>query len=162
MLGIAPESPASDARFVGRILPSQFIRALTKKTLNLLVRSPRLVRMRKPDQLGIKREHLQLAFGVRLVKFAIPNRNVATNNDWLPASLDDDHLHPGCVARRWDEPEPGKQFELAVNGYVLHARRIDPLANSVVILTTRIFKFQALNVDRFASEEVVATTVVEM
>ena len=30
--------------------------------------SPRLVRVREPDQLGVERAHAQLAFGVRLVE----------------------------------------------------------------------------------------------
>jgi hypothetical protein len=32
------------------------------------------------------------------------------------------------VARRRDEPEPGKQLVLAVDGHVLDAGRVDPLA----------------------------------
>lgn len=93
------------------------------------------------------------------VEFAEPNRHVATDNHWTPASLDDDHLHPGCVARRRDEPQPGEQFELAVDRDVLHAGCIDPLANRVVVLAARVSKFEALNVGRFASEEMVATTI---
>jgi hypothetical protein len=31
------------------------------------------------------------------------------------------------VARRWNEPEPGKQLELAVDRHVPHARRLEPL-----------------------------------
>jgi hypothetical protein len=53
----------------------------------------------------------QLAFGVRLVELAEPNRHVAANDDRTIASLDDDHLQAARVARRRDEPEPGKQFE---------------------------------------------------
>ena len=75
--------------------------------------------MREPDQLGIERAHPQLAFGVRLVELAKPNRHVAANDHRAPASLDDDDLHAACVARRRDEPEPGKQLELAVDQ---HAR----------------------------------------
>jgi hypothetical protein len=44
----------------------------------------------------------------------------------------------------------------------LHAGRIDPLANSVVVLAARVVEFQTLDVDRPAGEEVVATTVVEV
>ena len=41
--------------------------ALAKKALSLMARSPRLVCVREPDQLGIEREHPQLAFCVRFV-----------------------------------------------------------------------------------------------
>jgi hypothetical protein len=136
--------------------------ALAKKSLRLMTRSPRLVHVREPDQLWVERAHPQLAFGVRLVELAEPNRHVAADDDRTPASLDDDHLHPRCVSRRWDEPEPGKQFELAVDRHVLYAGRIDPLANSVVVLAARVLELQTLNVDRLAGEEVVATTVVEV
>src|SRR5512144_1701715 len=100
--------------------------ALAKKALRLMTRSPRLVHVREPDQLGIERAHTQLAFGVRLVELAEPNRHVAADDSRTPPSLDDDHLHRACVAWRRDEPQPGKQFELAVDPHVLHAWRIDP------------------------------------
>src|SRR5258706_7887488 len=98
------------------------------------VGSPRLVPVREPDQLGVERAHPQLAFGVWLVELAEPNRHVAADDNRTPASLDDDHLHAVCVARRRDEPEPGKQLEFAVDRHVLYAGRIDPLANSIVVL----------------------------
>ena len=126
------------------------------------MRSPRLIRVREPDQLGVEREHPQLTFGVRLVEFAEPNCHVAADDDRTPASLNDDHLHPVCVTRRRDETEPGKQFELAVDGHVLHAGRIDPLANRVVVLAACVVELQALDIDWLASEEVVAATVVEV
>src|SRR5512143_4335044 len=129
--------------------------ALAKKELSLMTRSPRLVLVREPDQLGVERAHPQLAFGVRLIELAEPNRHVATDDDRTPASLDDDHLRPMCVARRWDAPEPGKQFELAVDRHIPHAGRIDPLANPVVVLAPRGVEFQTLDVDRPAGEEVV-------
>src|SRR5215207_5967599 len=132
------------------------------KTLSLMTRSPRLLLVREPDQLGVEREHPQLALGVRLVELAEPNRHVTADDDRTPVSLDDNHLHPACVARRRDEPEPGKQFELAVDRYVLHAGCIDPLANGVVVLAARVVEFQTLDVDRLAGEEVIATTVVEV
>src|SRR5437762_10935997 len=97
--------------------------ALAKKALRLMTRSPRLVLVREPDQLGVERAHPQLAFGVRLVELAEPNRHVATDDDRTPARLDDDHLEPARVARRRDEPEPGKQLELAVDRHVPHAGR---------------------------------------
>src|SRR5215216_8014148 len=112
--------------------------ALAKKALSLMTRSPRLVRVREPDQLRVERKHTQLAFGVRLVELAEPNRHVAADDNGTPASLDDNHLRPACVARRRDEPEPRKQFELAVDRHVLHAGRIDPLSNSVVVLAARV------------------------
>jgi len=40
---------------------------------------------------------------------------------WEMIGLDNDHLHAACVARRGDEPEPGKQIELAVDRHVPHA-----------------------------------------
>ena len=67
--------------------------ALAKKALSRMTRSPRLVLVREPDQLGVERAHPQLAFGVRLVELAEPNRHVAPNDGWAPARLDDDHLH---------------------------------------------------------------------
>jgi len=70
-----------------------------------MTRSPRLVLVREPDQLGVERAHPQLAFGVWLVELTEPNRHVAADDDWTPAGLDDDHLRPACVARRRDEPE---------------------------------------------------------
>ena len=50
---------------------------------------PRLVLVREPDQLGVERAHTQLAFGVRLVELAEPNRHVAADDDRTPARLDD-------------------------------------------------------------------------
>jgi hypothetical protein len=66
------------------------------------------------------------------------------------------------VARRRDEPEPGKQLELAVNRHVPHTRRIDPLADSVVVLVARVVELPTLDVDRPAGEEMVAAAVVEV
>lgn len=58
---------------------------------------------------GVQRAHPQLAFGVRLVELAEPNRHVAPDDDRTPAGLDDDHLQAACATRRRDEPEPVKQ-----------------------------------------------------
>ena len=116
----------------------------------------------EPDQLGVERAHQQLAFGVRLVELAEPDRHVAADDDRTPAGLDDDHLRAGCVARRRDEPEPGKQLELAVDRHVPHAGRIDPLADRVVVLAARVVELPTLDVDRLAGEEVVAAAVVEV
>ncbi|MGO4841558.1 hypothetical protein AB4144_55795, partial [Rhizobiaceae sp. 2RAB30] len=71
--------------------------------------------VREPDQFGVERAHQQLAVGLRLVKLAKPNRHVAANDDRALASLDDDDLHAGRVARRRDKPEAGKQLEFAVD-----------------------------------------------
>src|SRR5262245_10695185 len=127
-----------------------------------MTKSPRLMLVREPDQLGVERAYPQLPFGVRLVKLTEPNRHVTAAKDRTPASLDNDHLQPTCVARCRDEPEPGKQFELAFDRHVPHAGRIDPLTNSVVVLAARVIKFQTLDVDRPSGEQVVATTVVEV
>src|SRR5581483_9523606 len=127
--------------------------ALAKKALRLMTRSPRLVLVRKPDQLGVERAHPPLALGVRLVELAEPNRHVAADDHRTPASLDDDHLRPACVTRRWDEPEPGKQLEFTVDRHVPHAGRFDPLANRVVVLAARVFELPTLDVDRPTGEE---------
>src|SRR6187431_2530114 len=66
------------------------------------------------------------------------------------------------MARRRDEPEPGKQLELAVDRNVLQAGRFDPLANGVVVLAARVVELPTLDVDRPAGEEVVAAAVVEV
>ena len=118
--------------------------------------------MGEPDQLGVEPKDSQLTFGTRLIELAEPHRHVAADDDRAPARLDDDHLQPACVSWRRDEPEPGKQFELAVDRHVLHAGRIDPLANSVVVLAARVVELLTLNIDRLAGEEVVATTMVEV
>ena len=124
--------------------------------------SPWLVLVREPDQLGVERAHPLLAFGVRLVEFAEPNRHVAADDDRTPASLDDDHLRAAGVARRRDEPEPGKKLELAVDRHVPHAGCLDPLVNGVVVLAARVVELLTLDVDRLAGEEVVAAAVVEV
>jgi hypothetical protein len=51
----------------------------------------------------------------------------------LPAGLDDDHLRAARVARRRDEAEPGQQLVFSVDTHVLHAGRVDPLADRVVV-----------------------------
>src|SRR5512132_4284376 len=111
-------------------------------------RPPGLVLVREPDQLGLECAYPELAFGVRLVELAEPNRHVAADDDRTPARLDDDHLHAACMARRRDEPEPGKQLELAVDRHVPHAGRLDPLANGVVVLAARVVELPTLDVDR--------------
>src|SRR5262245_55716580 len=125
-------------------------------------RSPRLVRVREPHQLGVERAHPQLAFGLRVVELAEPDRHVAADDDRSPAGLDDDHLHASRVTRRRDEPEAGKQLVLAVDRNVLHAGRLDPFANGVVVEAERVVKLLALYIDRLAGEEVVAAAVVEV
>jgi hypothetical protein len=62
-------------------------------------------------------------------------------------------LHAGCVARRRDEPEPGKQLELAVDRHIPHAGRIDPLANGVfVLVAVRVVELTTLDVDRLPAK----------
>ena len=56
----------------------------------------------------------------------------------------------------------GQQLELAVDRHVAHARRLDPLANRVVVLAARVVELLPLDVDRLADEEVVAAAVVEV
>ena len=41
---------------------------------------------------GVERTYPQLAFGVRLVEFAEPHRDVAGDDDRAPASGDHDHV----------------------------------------------------------------------
>lgn len=120
------------------------------------------MRVREVDQLGVERAHPPLSFGVRLVEFAEPNRHVAADDERTPAGLDDDDLRPARVARRGDEPQAGKEFELAVDRHVPHTGRFDPLANRVVVLAARVGELQTLDVDGLAGEEVIATTVVEV
>src|SRR3954471_20525188 len=98
--------------------------------------------------------------GVRLAGPPNPPPPAAADDDRTPAGLDDDHLHAACVARRRDGSEPGKQLELAVDGHVPPARRLDPLANGVVVLAARVVELPTLDVDRPACEEVVAAAVV--
>ena len=64
------------------------------------------------------------------------------------------------MARRRDESDPGKQLELAVDRNVPHARRVDPLANGVVVLAARVVELPTLDVDRLAGEEVVTAAVI--
>ena len=55
--------------------------------------------MREPDRLGVERPHPQLAFGVRLVEFAKPNRHVTANDDRAPARLVEDR-NTGAPSQR--------------------------------------------------------------
>src|SRR3954447_16379530 len=66
------------------------------------------------------------------------------------------------MAWRRDEPEPREQLERAVDRYVPHAGRLDPLPDRVVVLAARVVELPALDVDRPAGEEVVAAAVVEV
>ena len=65
-------------------------------------------------------------------------------------------------ARRRDESEPRQQLVLAVDRHVAHARRLDPLANGVVVLAARVVELPTLDVDRPAGEEVVAAAVIRV
>jgi hypothetical protein len=100
--------------------------------------------------------------GLRLVELGEPSRHVTADDDRAPAGLDDDDLHAGRVTRRRDEPDPRMQLELAIDRHVLHAGRIHPLANRVVVLAASVVEIRTLDVDRLAGEEVVAAAVVEV
>jgi hypothetical protein len=54
-----------------------------------------------------------------------------------PAGAVTQPVHAACMAWRRDEPEPGKQLELAVDRHLPHAGRLDPLASGVVVLAAR-------------------------
>ena len=51
-----------------------------------MTRSPRLIHVREPDQLGVERAHPQLAFSARLIELAEPNRHVTADNR-LPGAV---------------------------------------------------------------------------
>src|ERR1700752_1387476 len=57
---------------------------LAKKALSLMTRSPRLVHVCEPDQLGVECAYPQLAFGVRLVQLPQPNPPVAPEPERAP------------------------------------------------------------------------------
>ena len=118
--------------------------------------------MREPDLLGVERADQSLALGAWLVELVEEDRRVTGDDDRTPARFDDDDLRASRVARRRDEPDPGQQLELAVDGHVLHAGRVDPLADRVVVLAARVVELLPLDVDRPAREEVVAAAVVEV
>ena len=118
--------------------------------------------VREPYQLWVECEHPQLTFGMRLIELTEPNSNITADDDRTFVGLYNDHLHPTCVPRRRNEPKPRKQFKLAVDRKVLHARCIDSFANCGVVHVVRILELLTLNVDRLTSEKVVATTVVEV
>src|SRR3954452_9512687 len=103
--------------------------------------SPWLVRVREPDNLRVEPAYHQLAFGLRLVELAEPHRCVAGDDDRTLAGLEDHHLRAVCVARCRKESEPGKQLELALDRYVPHSGRLDPLADGVVVLAARVVEF---------------------
>ena len=126
------------------------------------VRSPGLVRVREPDQLGVERADQLLAFGLRFIELAEPDRQVA--GDRRSDARRSRRRPPACrrVARRRNESDPGQQLELAIDRHVLHAGRIDPLANGVVVLAARVVELPTLNVDRLAGEEAVAAAMVEV
>jgi hypothetical protein len=100
-------------------------------------RPPWLLRVGEPDQLGVERAHQPLAFVARLVELAEEDRHVAADDGRTPVCFDDDHLRAWRVAWRRDESNPGQQLELAVDGYVLRAGRLDPFADRLVVLAAR-------------------------
>src|SRR5205085_8667436 len=125
-------------------------------------RPPGLVLVGEPDELGLEGAHPQLALRARLVELAEADGHVSADDDRTPARLDDDHLHAARVARRWYEAEPGQQLELAVDGLVAHARRVDPLADRVVVLRARVLELLPLHVNRTSGEQMVAAAAVDM
>ncbi len=142
-------------------LPDSLARSLASGVLADL-RPPRLVLVREPHQLRIERAHQPLAFGAWLVELAEEDRHVASDDDRTPARLDDDHLRASRVAWCRDEPEPRQQLEFAVHGDVLHAGRVDPLADRVIVPAACVVELQALDIGRPAGEEMVAAAVVEV
>src|SRR5712671_1132055 len=119
-------------------------------------RPPGLMLVREPDELGLESAHPQLALRERLVELAEADGHVTADDDRTPACLDDDHLQTARVARRRYEAEPGQQLELAVDRLVAHARRVDPLADRVVVLRARVLELLPLNVNWASGEQVVA------
>ena len=57
--------------------------------------SPWLVLVREPDLLGVERAHPQLAFGVRLVELAAPNRHRSAPSLGNPRYTGSPESHPG-------------------------------------------------------------------
>ncbi len=120
------------------------------------LRRPRLVLAQEPDLLRVERAIQPPVFGARLVELGEEDRHVAErrrvnarpSQRRLSASL-----ACGLAPRRAGAPA---QLERAVDGYELHAGRLDPLADRVVVLAARVVELSALNVDRPAGEEVVA------
>src|SRR4051812_24213086 len=125
-------------------------------------RPPRLALVGEPDELGLESAHRQLALRAGLIELAEADGHVTADDDGRPARLNDDDLHTARVARRRNEAEPGQQLELAVDRLVGHARRVDPLADRVVVLRARVLELLSLNVDWASGEQVVAAAVVEV
>jgi len=59
----------------------------------------------EPDQLGVERAHQQLAFGVRLVELAEPNRHVAADDDRPPFSLAADAVNTCSAVANSEHPD---------------------------------------------------------
>src|SRR3954452_4807607 len=125
-------------------------------------RPPGLMLVGEPDELGLESAHPQLALRARLIELAEADGHVAADDDRTPTRLDDDHLQTARVARRRYEAEPWQQLELAVDRLVVHARRIDPLADRVFVLRARVLELLPLNIDRASGEQMVAAAVVEV
>ena len=99
------------------------------------------MRMREPDQLGIERPHPPLALALRIVQLAEPDSHVTGDHGRPVTRVDDDHLNAPGVPRSGNEPDAGQELELAVDGNVLHAGWVDPLADRVVLLGPRVLEF---------------------
>jgi hypothetical protein len=85
-----------------------------------------------------------------------------SSHDGRASAANYDDLGPTCVTWCRKEPYPGKQFELAVDGNVVHPGRVHPFGDGVVVLVTGVVEFLPLHVDRFAREEVVTSAVIEV
>src|SRR5918995_159349 len=124
--------------------------------------TPRSVRVAEPHQLGCHCEHESLALRPRLVELAEPDRRVSGEDGRTVARVYDDYLRSASVPRRRDESHTWQQFELTVDGDVLHAGCLDPIADRVVVQGQRVVEFPTLHVDRCAAEQMVVAAVVEV
>ena len=113
----------------------------------------------EPNALGHECD-AQLSFGFRLFELAEPHSDVAADDDRSAAGLDHDDLRAACVTGRWDESDAREQVELAVDGDVLDAGRVHPLAHRVAVLAASVVELSTLDVNRLAREQMVPATVV--
>ena len=118
--------------------------------------------MGQPDQLGVEGAHHELALGLGIVEFAMPDRDVSADHDRSGAGFDDDNLHAVAVTRCRDKPQAGHNFAFAIDGKIGDAGCIDPFADRVVVLGAGIFQLAPLHIDRLAREQVIAAAMVKM
>lgn len=79
---------------------------------------------------------------------------------WAAAGFHD--LRDSRVLWRCDEPDARQQLELTVDGHVLDDGHLDPFPDRVVVLVQSVVQLLALDIGRFAGEEVVAAALVEV